>query len=137
MRTAAFLIHIAGLALGVFFAIVATDSAFVNLETDSVGVALSRITTAGALILVTAAFLFILVRRGFATVAPVMFGVSYGTLGITVAGISRIIAKDFAPASPDELPSLYSQSYLIIAIAIAVTLAAWIWTYRKSRFPLL
>ena len=135
-RTMAFAVHLIALSAGVFLAIAATHSALENLPRDDADVALSRFATAGVLVAVTAAFCVALVRRGFTSLAPLMFVISYALMGLLVGANARAIAKQFAPAAPEELPALYAMASFQMLIACTVAAAAWLWTYRKSRYPL-
>jgi hypothetical protein len=137
MRRVALALHIAGLTVGVFLSVGAAHSVLENMPTDSTHRIEQRVATAFALALVTAAFCFVLVRRGFAVLAPLMLVTSYALFSVVVAMYSNGLAKGFAPAAPDELPALYANASLMIAGGFVIAVAAWIWTYRNSRFPLL
>lgn len=135
-RTIAFTVHLIALSAGVFLAIAATHSALENLPRDHADVALSRFATAGVLVGVTAAFCIALVTRGFTSSAPLMFVISYALVGLSVSANTRAMAKQFAPAAPEELPTLYATASFQVLIALTIAAAAWLWTYCRSRYPL-
>ncbi len=137
VRVIALVVHVVGLVLGAFFAAVAIGSVLENFESDSRELALSRIATAAALVIVLMAFGFALVRRGFVIAAPAMFALSFGSVGFIVAANTRIMAKHFAPAGPEELDALYSAAAIEIGVVSALALLCWVWTVRNSQFPLL
>jgi hypothetical protein len=114
----------------------AIGSVVENLPRDSQDVALSRIATAATLVTLTVAYALTLARRGFAKPAPFLFGTSFLVTGITVDMYGRAIAKSPAPFALEELPAVFGGALVPLAIVLSGSLAAWLWTHRKSRFPL-
>lgn len=137
VRIVLLLVHIGGLALGAFITYLATLSVIDNFVTDSVGLAAHRIANAATLFLITAGFASVLVSRGFTPIAPFLYAISFGLMGWIVNLYGRGFAKNFAPASSEELPALYAIGVIFIAAAIAIVLLSLMWTRRRAHFPLL
>ena len=135
VRTALLVLHIGGLALGLVIAAMATSSVIENLPQDLPEVAAHRIATAVALSVVVAGFAQVLWRRGFANLAPLIFALSFGVVGIVVDLNTSLMAKHFAPFDVTAVDYLVAAGKSIAAMIAAYL--AMIWTARRSRFPLL
>ena len=96
---------------------------------------LSKAVTAIAVAAPTITFGATLILRGFTPLAPLLFLVAYLAMSLVGAYASAMV-KDFAPASPEELPGLYATALAVITAAPIVASLCWIWTHRRSHFPL-
>jgi len=132
-----FLVHLAALGLGLFLAFLAAQSVIQNFASDSPEVALSRIATVATLVAIVLGFVMILQWRGFVADAPFFFVLSYAAVGAVVSGNSRGMAKQFAGVPVGDLPSAYLTSGAQIGVVCLLALGAWIWTFQRSRFPLI
>ena len=136
-RAVMLLVHLAALGVGLVVAFLVVQSFVQNAAGDSPEIALSRIATAATLVAIVLAFVMILQWRGFSPDAPFYFALSYAAVGAVVSGNARAMAKQFAPAAPNEVTFMYVTSSAQIAVVCLLALGAWAWTYQRSRFPLI
>lgn len=133
VRTALLVMHVGGLALGLFMAGLGIRSVIENCPTDALDLALSRIATTSTITVIAIAYAVTLLRRGFTPAAPFLYALSFGIAGIVVEMNGRMIAKNFAPAAPEELSALYASVIAQLVVVLGAAFAAWLWTHRHSR----
>jgi hypothetical protein len=134
VRTALLMLHVGGLALGLAIAGMATFSVVENLPRDLPEVAAHRVATAASLCAVAVGFALVLLWRGFTNLAPLIFALSFGVVGIVVDLNTLLMAKHFAPFEATTADYLFAAGKSVAAIVAA--LLAMIWTATRSRFPL-
>ena len=96
-------------------------------------VALGELTTALVVLALCAAYAYVLLRHGFSPLAAFLFMFTYPLLGLILNMSLRVMAKEFAPATPEQAQLGYIQYSTLIVVICGLAVAGVVAADRVAR----